>query len=81
VKVRRIGIRENLVHVDFSEEMHTQHTGGAAGESMTINSIVNTLTEFVYIDWVQMTVEGEPMAIEHAYLDMPLERNEDMIKE
>ena len=80
VKVRGVSITDNLAHVDFSEEMHTRHSGGAAGESMTINSIVNTLTEFVYIDQVRMTVVGEPMAIEHAYLDMPLERNEDMIE-
>jgi germination protein M len=80
VKVRGVSITDNLVHVDFSEEMHTRHTGGAAGESMTINSIVNTLTEFVYIDWVQLTVAGEPMAIEHVYLDMPLDRNEQMIQ-
>ena len=66
--------------MDFSEEMHTKHWGGATGEALTINSIVNTLTEFPYIQRVKMTVEGEPMNIEHAILEEPVERNEGMIQ-
>jgi germination protein M len=80
VKVLSVEIREGTAYVDFSQEMQTQHPGGAAGEAMTINSIVNTLTEFVYIQRVKMTVEGEPMLIEHAFLEEPVERNEGMIE-
>jgi germination protein M len=72
VKVRSVNIDGKTVSVDFSEEMHTRHWGGAAGESMTINSIVNTLTEFEGIELVKMTVAGEPMNIEHAILEDPL---------
>lgn len=80
VKVLSVKIEGGTAHTDFSEEMHTKHWGGATGESMTINSIVNALTEFPYIRRVQMTVEGEPMNIEHAILNEPVERNEDMIQ-
>jgi hypothetical protein len=47
VNVQSVKVDENIASVDFSEEMHTKHWGGAAGESMTINSLVNTLTEKV----------------------------------
>lgn len=78
-KVLSVNIENNIAYVDFSEEMHTKHWGGAAGESMTINSIANTLTEFDYIDKVKITVDGEPLAIEHMILEEPVGRNEDMI--
>lgn len=48
--------------------------------SQTINSLVNTITEFAGIDYVKMTVAGVPMNIEHAILEDPLPRNEDMIE-
>lgn len=68
------------MYVDFSNEMHTKHWGGATGEAMTIASIVSTLTEFYDIDQVMMTVEGNPLAIEHMILEEPLSRNEEMIQ-
>lgn len=80
VKVNSVKIENNIAYIDFSEEMHTKHWGGATGESMTINSIVNTLTELDDIDKVGMTVEGEPLSIEHAIMDEPVERNEEMIQ-
>lgn len=80
VKILSVALKEGIAHIDFSREMQSQHPGGAAGEAMTINSIVNTLTEFVYIDRVKMTVEGEPMLIEHVFLEEPVGRNEEMIE-
>jgi len=80
VKVLSVRIENNIAYVDFSEEMHTKHWGGAVGEAMTISSIANTLTEFDYINKVKMTVEGEPLTIEHTILEVPVGRNEDMIK-
>ena len=81
VRILSVKIEGKIAQIDFSEEMHTKHWHGAAGESMTINSVVNTLTEFDYIDKVGMTVEGEPLQIEHVILDEPVERNEAMIAE
>lgn len=80
VRILLVAVEKNIVTVNFSREMETNHPGGAAGESMTINSIVNTLTEFEGIDLVAMTVEGEPMSIEHMILDAPVRRNEAMIE-
>jgi germination protein M len=79
VKIQALSIEEGLLKVDFSEEMHTNHWGGAAGESMTINSIVNTVTEYDFIDRVLITVDQSPLAIEHIILDEPAERNEEII--
>ena len=79
VKVLSIDLSGETVIINFSEEMHTQHWGGATGESMTINSIVNTLTEFAYIKEVKMMVTGEPMTVEHIVLEDPVRRNESII--
>ncbi len=80
VEVLSIEIEKNIVNVDFSEEMHTKHWGGATGEAMTIAAIVNTLTEFYDVYQVKMTVVGQPMSIEHVILEDPIGRNEDMIQ-
>jgi len=80
VKVQRVLVNGNLVTVDFSQEMHTKHWGGAAGEAMTLNSIVNTLTELPDISCVLLTVDGKPLAIEHVVVEEPLQRNEAAIK-
>jgi germination protein M len=77
-RVLSVSVEEDVAHVDFSQEMHTQHWGGAAGESMTVQSIVNTLTEFPDIRRVLMTVEGQPLAIDHMVLDQPVGRSEDL---
>ncbi|MGI5921859.1 MAG: GerMN domain-containing protein [Syntrophomonadaceae bacterium] len=79
-KVLSVRIANKIAYVDFSPEMHTKHWRGAAGEAMTINSIVNTLTEYDYISKVKITVAGKPLAIEHIVADEPLPRNEEMIQ-
>jgi len=80
VRVLSVRIEKDIAYVDFSEEMHTMHWGGATGEGITISSIVSTVTELYDIDKVMMTVSGQPMSIEHAILDEPVSRNEDMIE-
>lgn len=79
VKVQKVELEGDLLKVDFSEEMHTKHWHGAAGEAMTINSIVNTMTEFENIKKVMPTVDGGPLSIEHMVIEEPLTRNESMI--
>ncbi|MGD9676842.1 MAG: GerMN domain-containing protein [Vulcanibacillus sp.] len=80
VKINSVELNGDILSVDFSQEMHINHWGGATGEAMTINSIVNTLTEFNDVNKVKMTVEGQPMSIEHSILEEPVGRNEDMIQ-
>ena len=79
VKVEYIELEGDLLKVDFSEEMHTKHWHGAAGEAMTINSIANTMTEFENVKRVMPTVAGGPMSIEHMVVEEPLTRNESII--
>ena len=79
--VQAVEVKGTTAYVDFSGEMHSKHWGGAAGESMTINSIVNTLTELDNITQVQITVEGKPLSIEHVIMEKPKSRNTKMIHE
>lgn len=79
VKVQNIELEGNLLKIDFSEEMHTKHWRGAAGEAMTINSIANTMTEFEGVKKVMPTVDGERLSIEHMVIEEPLTRNESII--
>ncbi|MFZ5352697.1 MAG: GerMN domain-containing protein [Bacillota bacterium] len=78
-KILSISVNGDVVSIDFSAEMLTKHSRGAAGEDMTLSSIVNSLTELEGIRGVLLTVEGKPMAIEHVVVTEPLERREDRI--
>ncbi len=73
----------SLAYVDLSEEAAAKHSGGTLGETLTIYSIVNTLTEFPEIDSVQFLLEGrvEEAIWGHADTSAPIERNEDLIKQ
>jgi len=74
VRVNSVQIEDNIVYVDFSREMHSKHWGGATGEAMTIDSILYTVTEFKDIEKVKITVEGNPLAIEHIILEEAIGR-------
>ncbi len=80
VKINNVVVEGDLARIDFSIEMQTKHWRGAAGEQMTVASLTNTLTEFPNIKRVLFTVDGEPMNIEHMYIEEPLTRMEDVIK-
>ncbi len=79
VKIEYIELDGDLLKVDFSEEMHTKHWRGAAGENMTVNSIANTMTEFENVKRVMPSVDGGPLSIEHMVVEEPLTRNEGII--
>lgn len=80
VRVRSVSYADGTFYIDFSEEMHTRHSGGAAGEAMTLGAIVNSLTELTQIRRVMMTVNGGTMNIEHVVVEEPLTRNEAIIR-
>lgn len=66
--------------VDLSSEFADKHSGGSAGELMTINSIVNSLTELPGVERVQFLIEGEKREVFlHAIFDEPFSRYEDII--
>lgn len=54
-----IEVKDGVAILDFSQEFQTKHWGGSAGETMTIDSLVYTLTEIEGIDKVQVLIEGK----------------------
>lgn len=80
-RVNSVVVVGERVTIDFSEEMYTKHSHGAAGEQMTLTSIANTLTEIAGIREVVLLLDGKPLNLEHAIIDSnnPLTREEDMI--
>jgi hypothetical protein len=80
-KLLSINIDNGLCTVDFSREFIDNHSGGSAGELMTLSSIVNTLTEFPEIERVQIWVEGKSgETLGNMLLDEPLYRFEELIE-
>lgn len=81
-KVLSVVKKNDTVYVDFSREIETEHWGGSAGETFTIYSIVNTLTELKDINKVQLLIEGskDESIAGHYALNEPFERNEQVIK-
>lgn len=80
-KVNSVVVSGERVTIDFSEEMYTKHSHGAAGEDMTLTSIANTVTEVPGITEVVLSLNGEPLNLEHAIIDSsnPLRRAEHRI--
>ncbi len=69
-------VKGDLATVDFSREIRSNHPGGTAGESTTLNGIVYSLTEIPTVKRVAILLEGrngESIA-GHVLLDGPLER-------
>jgi hypothetical protein len=80
-RLLNIYIQDRTCFVDFSREFITNHSGGSAGETMTLASIVNSLTELDTIDRVQVLVEGQSgETLGQILLDRPLERMADLIR-
>lgn len=81
-KLLSVKIEDKIAVVDFSEEIRSKHWGGSAGETMTIMSLVNSLTELEGIEKVQILIEGEKQdsLAGHWEINEPLSRNEDIIK-
>lgn len=76
-----IYIKNGTGFVNFSQEFIKNHSGGSAGELMTLYSVVNTLTEYKSIDRVQILVEGEKgKTLGNILLNRPLERDPNLIK-
>lgn len=75
-------VKDSVAYIDFSEEIRTKHWGGSAGETMTIMSLVNTLTEYEAIQGVQILIKGEKQdsLAGHWSIDKPIERDESLIK-
>lgn len=81
-KLISVKITDQIAYVDFSEEIKSKHPGGSSGELMTLNSIVNSLTELTGIKKVQILINGKNVdtLAGHADLSRPLTRDESIIK-
>lgn len=73
-------IKDGVCTLDFSKEF-VDNNMGSAGEMMTLYSIVNSMTEIPEVKKVQFLIEGTVREVYlHSSLDMPYERNQDIIK-
>ncbi|MEW5706965.1 MAG: GerMN domain-containing protein [Actinomycetota bacterium] len=81
-KILNLDIINGIAYVNFSKEIVENHSGGSAGELMTVNSVVDTLTEFKDIKKVRFMVEGKKVEtlVGHMDLTEPLARDESLIK-
>ena len=80
-KLLSLEITGGVAYVNFSKEIKTNHWGGSAGETMTIYSIVNTLSQLQEIEKVQFLIEGEKQEAiwGHFYTLEPIEPHPDII--
>lgn len=58
-KINKIQKEGDNLNIDFSEEFINNHRGGEIEERITINSIINTLTELTEINGVKILINGE----------------------
>jgi len=81
-RVLSVNINDRIASVDFSNEIKSKHPGGSAGETMTIFSLVNSLTEIDSIEKVQLLIEGQTVESLAGHWDTsnPMERNENIIR-
>lgn len=76
--VERVG---DTVVVDLGGGIVRDHSGGSAGELMTVYSVVNTLTELPDVRNVEWRVDGQRVEslVGHMDLSRPVDRNDDII--
>lgn len=79
--LRRVWVDDGVAYVDFSREFQTEHWGGSTGDTFTLFSIVNSLTELPGISAVQFLIEGEieEAILGHTDTTEPMSRREDLI--
>ncbi|NMB25816.1 MAG: GerMN domain-containing protein [Firmicutes bacterium] len=82
-ELRNLWVDDNgIAYVDFSREFQTDHWGGSAGDTFTLFSVVNSLTELEGIEAVQFLIEGETQEaiLGHTDTTRPMGRREDLIR-
>ena len=58
-KINKIEKKADTLIIDFSKEFIENHKGDEMQEKLTINSIVNTVTELTEINSVRILIDGE----------------------
>lgn len=73
--------KEGTCKLNLSKEFVDNASGGSAGEGITLNSVVNSLTELSSVKRVQFLIEGKVREVyTHVEFDEPFERNASSIK-
>ncbi len=57
--------KDNMVYIDFTQELISEMNAGASTEALILQSIVNTVGEYYGADKVYLTVEGKPYSSGH----------------
>ncbi len=79
-KLISIETKDGICFVNFSQDFVAKHSGGSAGEHMTVYSVVNSLTELEHIDKVQFLIEGNKIEVfKHLEFDKPFVRDANAI--
>ena len=80
-KVISVETKNNVCFVNLSKDFVNKYQGGTAGETLTVYSIVNSLTELGTIDSVQFLIEGEKREeFVHMVINEPIVRDASLIK-
>lgn len=58
-KINKLQKEADILIIDFSEEFVSNHKGEEKDEKITINSIVNTVTELTEINGIKILINGE----------------------
>ena len=75
-KLLSIETKDSICFVNFSQDFVSKHSGGSAGEYITVYSIVNSLTELDNVEKVQFLVEGNKLEIfKHMEFGEPFSRD------
>ncbi len=80
-KILSVETKEGVCFVNLSQEFKNRHTGGSAGEMMTVYSIVNSLTEVEGVERVQFLIEGQKKDVFiHLIFNEPFTRDSELIQ-
>lgn len=76
-----VTVEDKTASVDFSQDLIDKHWGGSTGETLTIMSLVNSLTELSDIEQVQIMIEGEKVETLKGHWDIsePISRDPNII--
>lgn len=58
-KINKIQREKDILIIDFSKEIVENHKGGEKDEKLTINSILNTVTELTEINGIKILIDGQ----------------------
>jgi spore germination protein GerM len=69
-KILNVDIIKGVAYANFSNELSTKHWGGSAMEALTIQSIVDTLSQFNGVAQVKIMLDGSPADTIAGHIDI-----------